>query len=114
MRSNELPAIPSLGKSRKFHAVSCQQRFVGRHDRFSGRQSRFNRTFSRLPRTPDQLDENINARIACERRRLGDPFHFLEIHTATLVARSRTDRDNIDRAPTARRQRFALVPDLGK
>ena len=47
-------------------------------------------------------------------RRLGEPFHFLEIDAAVLVARSRADGDNVDRAPATRRKRLALVRDLGE
>src|SRR4029079_11789831 len=62
----------------------------------------------------DQLDENVDVRIARERRRLGEPFHFLEIDAAVLVARSCADGNDVDGTPATSYQRVALMRDLGK
>ncbi len=64
----------AFGKRRKLAAMLGEQRLVGGHHRLAGRKRGFDRAFGRIARAADQFDEDIDARIARERDRIGEPF----------------------------------------
>jgi len=101
-----------FGQHRELHALLGEQRLVGGDHRLAGGERGFNRGARRIAGAADQFDEDVDAGIARQRHRVGEPFHLLQVEAAVLAFVARADRHHLDGAPAARGQLLALAREL--
>src|SRR6185369_2371048 len=102
-----------LGQRSELDATLGEQCLVRRYHRFAGGKRRLDCACRRIAGAANQFDKDVDARLARERDRVGEPLHTFEVDAAILALRTRADGDDLDGTPATRGEHLALARHLG-